>query len=168
MKKNRYIILITLFLVFAFQLSACLPSGMAYGAQAYSSKELIENANSLDGKVVIYKGEVVTAIMNRGEYSWVNLNDGDNAIGVWCKSDEISVVKFIGGYKFKGDLVEVEGIFHRACSEHGGDLDIHSYMIKIVQQGHKVKENLDVKKLRASIIIFLVILLAVVIFRRRL
>ena len=55
---------------------------MAY-AKSLTSKELIEGENTLDGSIVTYKGEAITAIMNRGEHSWVNLNDGYNAIGTW-------------------------------------------------------------------------------------
>src|SRR3989338_8359022 len=40
-------------------------------AETLSSTELIENAKSLDGQTVDYKGEVITAILNRGEHSWI-------------------------------------------------------------------------------------------------
>lgn len=137
-------------------------------AAPVSSKELIDNAKLLDGKTVQYKGELVTAILNRGEYSWANLNDGDNAIGVWCKSSLLKPVRFIGDYKNKGDVLEVTGIFNRACSVHRGELDIHASSIKIVKPGFSVKEQTGRRKPGVSMAIFLVVLSMAIIFRKRL
>ena len=139
----------------------------AAGTDIVSSKELIENARALDYKVVTYKGELITAIMGRGEHSWINLNDGVNAIGVWCKSRAVEPVKFIGDYKNKGDVLEIEGVFHRACSEHGGELDIHADRVKIVEAGYSMQERINPKRVNASIALFIFILLAVVMWRKR-
>lgn len=110
-------------------------------AHTVSSDELIERARDLDTRVVTYKGELVTAILPRGEHSWANLNDGSNAIGVWCESGSLRGVKFIGDYKKRGDILEVEGIFNRACREHGGELDIHADKVRVAQEGfYKIEE----------------------------
>lgn len=132
-----------------------------------SSKELIENAKTLDGKAVTYKGEAVTAILNRGDYSWVNLNDGDNAIGVWCATSLLGEVKSLGDYKNKGDTIEVEGVFNRACPLHGGELDIHGRDIKIVKAGYAVNERVSHESARLSAALFALTILAVIIFRKR-
>jgi len=136
-------------------------------AEDLSSKALIERAKELNGQSVTYKGEVVTAILNRGEYSWVNLNDGDNAIGVWCKSQQLEGVKFIGGYKNKGDILEVKGAFNRACPLHGGELDIHADAIIIIAKGSHVKEQLSQKKSILTAVIFLITLYIIFRFRKR-
>ncbi|MBI4974307.1 MAG: DNA-binding protein, partial [Candidatus Omnitrophica bacterium] len=85
-------LLVSVFIAYSLQLTVCY-------ADSVLSNKLIEKARGLDGTKVTYKGEVVTAILNRGEYSWVNLNDGDNAIGIWCKTASLGMVKFIGDYK---------------------------------------------------------------------
>ncbi len=103
-----------------------------------------------------------------GEHSWINLNDGDNAIGVWCKSEFTDSVKFIGDYKNKGDILEVEGTFNRDCPLHGGELDIHANTVHIVKRGYPTKEITDEAKLNASMVIFLTVLLLALIFKRRL
>lgn len=139
-----------------------------YGDEFVSSKELIDNAVLLEGKTVMYKGELVTAIMKRGESSWINLNDGNNAIGVWCKSDALDAVKFIGDYKHKGDILEIKGVFHRACPEHGGDLDIHAGNIRILKYGFMTKERVDRMKLKISAGMFLAAILLIAVFRKRL
>ena len=137
-------------------------------AEEVSSKALIERAKELDGQSVTYKGEVVTAILNRGEYSWVNLNDGDNAIGIWCRSPQLEGVKFIGGYKNKGDILEVRGVFNRACPLHRGELDIHADAITILAKGSHVKEQLSQRKSILTAVIFLITLYIIFRFRKRL
>ena len=128
---------------------------------------MIENAKALDGKTVQYRGEAVTAVLNRGEYSWVNLNDGDNAIGIWCKSASLASIKFIGDYKNRGDILEAKGVFHRACPAHNGELDIHADSIKIAKPGFPVSERMLRRKLNAAIAVFLLTILLAAAFRKR-
>ncbi len=137
-------------------------------AAVFSSTDLIEKAKQLDGKKVEYQGELVTAILNRGEHSWINLNDGVNAIGIWCKSSQLNKVRFTGDYKNKGDVIEVFGEFHRACPVHGGELDIHADNIKLVKAGYLIKETLDFKRIKSSVILLSLTILALIIFRKRL
>jgi len=133
-----------------------------------SSNELIEKSKELDGQKLNYKGELVTAILDRGEYSWINLNDGFNAIGVWCKSSLLGGVKFAGDYKNRGDIIEVNGTFNRACSVHNGELDIHADTAKIVKEGHPFIMAIDLKKINSAIALFTFTILTVIIFRKRL
>jgi hypothetical protein len=136
-------------------------------AETLSSNYLIKNAKSLDGKDIAYRGEAVTAIMKRGDHSWINVNDGENAIGIWCKTSDLAAVRFVGGYKNIGDTLEIKGEFHRACPSHGGELDIHASSVKVVKSGYEVKESVDKKTLRTSMGMVLLTLLVVVIFRKR-
>jgi len=142
------------------------PSGFC--ADLISSTDLIENAKLLDGKTIKYKGETVTAILNRGDNSWINLNDGSNAIGVWCASGYLRSIKHLGGYKVQGDMLEVEGVFHRACSMHGGELDIHADKVIIVKRGFVTPEKTDWAKVRLSIFLFFITMVMVAVFRKRL
>lgn len=136
-------------------------------AATYSSKALIENAKLLDGKRVTYRGEAVTAIMKRGEFAWVNINDGDNAIGVWSPYGALRGVVSLGGYKRVGDALEVEGIFNRACNMHGGELDIHADKVKILKAGFAVRESVQGWKLGAAAFLFIMVLIVAIAFRRR-
>lgn len=137
-------------------------------AVTWSSNELIEKSKELNGRKLNYKGELVTAILDRGEYSWINLNDGSNAIGVWCKSSSLDGVKFAGDYKNHGDIIEVNGTFNRACSIHNGELDIHADTVRIVKEGHSFTRTIDLKKINFTIALFAFIILIVIIFRKRL
>jgi hypothetical protein len=140
--------------------------GVAH-ADVFSSEDLIKDAKKWDGHKVVYNGEAVTAIMSRGKYAWVNLNDGTNAIGVWIKSSLAGEIKNLGDYKNKGDIVEVVGRFHRACPMHGGDLDIHAHKISIIKRGGPVAETLDTRRNIVSAVLFLLTIASVLTFRKR-
>lgn len=137
-------------------------------AVTWSSTELIEKAKELNGRKLNYRGELVTAILDRGEYSWANLNDGSNAIGVWCKSSLLDGVKFAGDYKNRGDIIEVNGTLNRACSIHNGELDIHADTVEIVKKGHSLVRPINLKRINSAIVLFALTILTVIIFRKRL
>ena len=121
-----------------------------------TSDDLINDAKDYDKKEVVYSGEVIGDIMKRGENTWINISDGANAIGIWITMDMANEIKYTGKYNFTGDTVKVTGMFNRACSEHGGDLDIHASKIEVIKQGHS-----DLKKINYNFIIVSVILLVV-------
>jgi hypothetical protein len=65
-------------------------------------------------------------------------------------------IKFIGGYKTRGDVIEVAGVFNRACKEHNGELDIHAYRLSVVREGFCEKERIDrVRPYLAVVFLFL-------------
>ncbi len=122
-------------------------------AQPVSSAELINNAKVYDGKIVVYTGEVIGDPMQRGNYAWLNINDGQNAIGIWLPSSLLSYTSFTGAYKSIGDTIEVTGIFHRACPQHGGDLDIHAQAIRKISTGRRVQQRLNIAKRNFTILL---------------
>lgn len=114
---------------------------------------LIEAAKEFDGKEVIVQGEAIGEPMDRGDYSWVNINDGTNAIGIWLKNSEAEQILHYGNYKYKGDTIKITGTFNRACKEHGGEADIHNTAITIEEQGYKVERQLSSVKLIFAIVL---------------
>jgi len=128
-------------------------------AQSISSTELINNAKHYDDKVVDYRGEVIGDIMIRGQYAWVNINDGQNAIGIWGLKALIKEITHKGSYGFKGDVVEITGKFNRSCPEHGGDLDIHAQSIRRVTAGKQIFESLDLNKIKIAFILLGIVFL---------
>jgi len=123
-------------------------------AQSISSSELINNARLYDGKVITYEGEVIGDIMVRGEYAWVNINDGQNAIGIWIDKNLTKDIVYTGSYKSRGDWIEVTGIFQRACPEHGGDLDLHAQGIRKIRPGRLVLERRNLAKRNLALVLF--------------
>jgi hypothetical protein len=149
MKKSFSLVLIILFLIFT-------PPPVVF-SQNLSSSELINNAKDYDGKLITYSGEAIGNIMVRGNFAWVNLNDGQNALGVWMSAALAKEINFVGAYKSRGDNLEIVGVFHRACLEHGGDLDIHANSLRKVSSGRIVKDKLNSDKVNLSLILLGVI-----------
>jgi len=131
-------------------------------AQSISSPELINNAKQYDGKTVVYEGEVIGDIMVRGEYAWINVNDGKTAIGIWIDKDLTKNILYAGSYKSKGDWVEITGVFHRACVEHGGDLDIHAQAIRKIGLGRQTPERLNLGKRNFAFVLFWILCLIII------
>ncbi|MDP2940412.1 MAG: DNA-binding protein [Candidatus Omnitrophota bacterium] len=128
----------------------CLLSSVCF-AKPISSTQLIEHAKEYDNKTVSFQGEVIGDIMRRGNFAWVNINDFANAIGIWLKADLTKEISYAGSYKFRGDVVLVQGTFNRACPQHGGDLDIHANSLEIIGTGKAIAEKLDIDKYKASL-----------------
>jgi len=135
-------------------------------AQQLSSTDLINNARQYDGKSVVYVGEAVGDVMVRGDFAWVNINDGENAVGVWLNKELAGEIKFTGSYQTKGDQLEITGVFQRNCIQHGGDMDIHAQSIRKISPGRVVGEELDTSK-RNFVFILLAVLCLVFVFVRR-
>jgi hypothetical protein len=142
--------LIFIFLIIGFSLSAFY--FFCY-AEDVSSVELINNARQYDGKEVTYKGEVIGDIMTRKEFVWINVNDGVNAIGIWSNKDLVKDIVYTGNYKSRGDIVEVKGVFHRACLEHGGDLDIHIDELRKINSGMVIRERPGAAKIKQAFVL---------------
>jgi hypothetical protein len=123
---------------------------------AVPSGELIAEAKLYDNQEVWYEGELVGSVLNRGDFVWLNLNDGTNALGVWAPRSMIKNVKRGGGYAMRGDWIGVSGIFYRSCLEHGGGLDIHAQKLAVLKEGEALPEIIARKK-----ILLLAILLGV-------
>lgn len=121
-------------------------------AQSISSAELINDAKRYDEKVIHYKGEIIGDVMKRGSHTWINVTDGQNAIGIWVDYPSIKNITYTGSYKTRGDKVELTGIFHRACIEHGGDLDIHAQSVTKITSGSQIHEELDFNKINIAVI----------------
>jgi hypothetical protein len=128
-------------------------------AQSLTSTDLLNNTKRYDGQTVAYQGEVIGDIMVRGEYAWLHINDGITAIGAWIPKTLVSDIQHLGDYHQKGDIVEIRGEFHRACPEHGGDLDIHVQEITKIASGNRLLEPASISKLYLGIFLTLISLL---------
>lgn len=129
-----------------------------------SIRDLIENLEHYDGKVVAVEGEVVGDVMRRRGGAWITVNDdpysersleegGEFAdvtnigIGIWVAPEMADLIKVTGSYKNKGDRVKVVGVFHRVCGEHGGDTDIHALNLQVLDRGRPIRHVLHWWKL---------------------
>jgi hypothetical protein len=158
--KKAVLVLLCLSNLFFFCGEVCF-------AQQISSTELINNARQYDGKPVIYIGEAVGDVMVRGDFAWVNVNDGENAIGIWTSKELAGKIGFTGSYHCLGDRLEIAGVFQRNCTRHGGDMDIHALSIRRISPGRIVSGELDTTKRDFVFLLVAVLCLAFVFSRRR-
>lgn len=145
----------TRYLNFAF---CILIFALVFPAQArvVSGNDLVEDAQFYDGARIEYVGEVIGDLMARGEHVWLNVNDGSRAIGVWANQKLTQDIKTKGDYNHIGDKIMVVGVFHRACPEHGGDLDIHAEKITVIEKGSKIEHPINPVK---AVLTFLLLVL---------
>lgn len=141
-------------------------NNQAVYADGISSQVLIENGKSYDQKQVVYEGEVIGDIMRRGDFAWINVNDGSNAMGVFINYSDIDKITNTGTYKSTGDIIRVKGIFHRACPEHGGDMDIHASSLEVIKPGTPITHIIPIYKAVLGIIFPLLSLLLYILYRR--
>jgi len=130
-----------------------------YAAESFAVNDLIENASELDGKKIAVTGECIGEPMNRGAYTWVNINDGTNAMGIWMGEEDAESIETFGDYKHTGDVIQIEGIFNMSCSMHGGDMDVHSQDVIITAKGETRNIQLDKTKVALAAVSSLCMLL---------
>lgn len=136
-------------------------------ADELTFNDLIEKGKNFDKKNIIIKGEAIGDSMKRGSYTWINISDGTIPFGIWMKNEDAGKVKIFGDYHHRGDVVEVRGTFNRACSQHGGDMDIHADSITVVKKGKVIDHGLNYRRLNISMgITALTILLGALTYKK--
>lgn len=119
---------------------------------AVSSNELFDCPQAYDGQRVVYRGEVVGALLTRDVGVWTQLNDdvyagdvgplpahrdyrgGNAGVGVLLPADLAAQVRFVGGPQTRGDVLEIRGIFKRV-DETGEVAVIHADNGQVAQSG---------------------------------
>ncbi len=130
--------------------------------------ELIENAKVLDGNEVTITTEMIGDVMKRGDHAWINGLDSTGVMGLWVPAPLASEVKILGNGKYKGDTFRITGIFHRACQEHGGDMDIHVNGLDLTAPGYASDQSISrTKLLYAAVLSLLGIVFAGVYYKKR-
>ncbi|HWR10492.1 MAG TPA: hypothetical protein VN445_01595 [Rectinemataceae bacterium] len=144
---------IIVFLSFAMAIvPAVAETGTSFLATvpALRAPDLVEKASVYDGVEVKVEGEIIGEVMARGDHSWINILDNGTALGVWLEKNLLPEIAYIGSYEAIGDKVRVTGAMHRACPEHGGDLDIHADTIELIGRGSAISHTLDLRRLGAA------------------
>jgi len=144
---------------FSVFLACFMNIALGFADGGISSTELINNSKEYSAKKVAYRGEIIGEVMKRGDFAWVNLHDGENAIGIWVPLPLTKNIVYTGSYKARGDIFEAAGVFNRACLEHGGDLDIHAQTFKKIESGRLIPEAVDPDKIKKALVLLGVLLL---------
>ncbi len=130
-------IAVLLFMAMVFEVAGQTAGKTDSGAHPVSVAQLIASTKEYDGKTLTIQGEAIGDVMTRGDHAWVNILGDGVAIGVWMTDKQASQIHELGRYGSTGDILQVSGIFHRACPDHGGEADIHATTVQVLHQGSK-------------------------------
>ena len=134
--------------IFGIVFFSCWAFSSAYVA-ATLSDELINRATAYAGASVVYQGELIGSVLDRGPFVWLNIHDGGAAIGVWVQKTRLPEVRFGGMHGVRGDILRVTGVFHRSCAEHGGVLDIHAQEMELLIPGRVLPGAVSLSRVKA-------------------
>jgi hypothetical protein len=137
--------------------------------QAVTSNDLVDCATTFDGRTVRYTGEVVGAVLLRGDRAWVQLNDdvyarsigplpahrvavgGNAGVAVSIPATLARQIGKVGGHNAQGDLVEVSGVYRSADPADGGGPAIQARSGRIVRAGEQVRHPLSVPRAAVAV-----------------
>lgn len=98
--------------------------------------EMASVIEGLDGSTVRFSGEVVSEALRADEENvWLNVLGDGVAMGVFMPAEYAEKVSIFGDYRHNGDIVQIVGVYHEACDEHGGDMDVHATELTLVSSG---------------------------------
>ncbi len=158
---------IVLIIIFALAGTASLSAGRQFKDESVSVAQLVEEAAKNDGREVLIEGELIGDLMVRGDHLWLSLLDKGTAVGVWAEKSRIPPIRFLGAYGVQGDTVRIRGVMHRACPDHGGDLDIHAKAVELLKRGGVVSHPMNKLKVFAALALSIAGLWFVSLWRRR-
>ncbi|MCM8769392.1 MAG: hypothetical protein NC911_06980 [Candidatus Omnitrophica bacterium] len=141
MKNYLMVFFILTWLLLGYQESCCQEAVNSQGRVSVAT--LFSQAKSYHGRTVTVQGEVIGDIFLRKTGFWVNLLDGDKAVGLWVPPELKKDINILGSYKRRGDIVRVRGIFYWQCPEHTGTPDIHVFSLEIILPGYEETMYLD-------------------------
>jgi hypothetical protein len=136
------------------------------GASAASLEDLNRNPGEWDGKIVTVAGEVVGRL-DKGSHVWLNLWENGWSLGVWCPKEQAEGIRVVGDYLHVGDRVEVMGVFHSRCGEHGGEPDLHAENLRVISEGYEVPRTVNLLLLALSFAVLAAALSAALLLRLR-
>lgn len=134
-----------------------VPGVASAAAPEVTSGQLVEEAQKWDGQRVSFTGEAVGSAMDRGEFTWLHLNDDvygmaqgvqpvrlqgyNSGQAVLVPSELAARVSRFGSYRERGDLVTIEGTFYAADPRFGGDMLIEAESLSIERSGEALVDD---------------------------
>lgn len=123
-----------------------------------SSDELLSCPRAFDGQLVRYVGEPVGEVLERRDHAWAQLNDdvysqsaplplrpdfaGNNAgIGVRLPARGVGEIVHVGGPERRGDLIAVEGRFHRSFPDTADTMAIDAHRVQRLRPGGPIEHR---------------------------
>lgn len=148
---NFFILLLGAY--FGAGLCVC-PQVQAQEATYHKIDELILKAQEFDGKEIVIQGEVIGDVMPRQNgYLWFNVQDSTGIIGVWVHGLLAREIIVVGDYNYRGDEIEISGVFMRADSELAGETCVRAGSIDILKHGHRADLPLNPIKIKITAVL---------------
>ena len=103
-----------------------------------------------DGQTVQVVGETIGDKINAdmtGQFCWITLASEDtlnNTISIYMSHEAAKSIDLYGRYGSTGTILQVQGTYHLACSEHEGISDIHAEHVNVVEKGKVAKASFDI------------------------
>lgn len=128
----------------------------------------VECPDQLDGRGVLYVGEVVGDVLDRADGSWVQVNDdpyaltfgplpvageqaGTNSgLAVWLP-DPLDDDVLPGRARQRGTVLAVTGAFHRADPRDGGGTTIRADAIEVLHPGEPLQVDLELAPVAVAV-----------------
>jgi hypothetical protein len=103
--------------------------------------KLLEKQAELDGTEITFHGELIGQPIFEKMGVFVNIMDVEfNALGIYLPKKDLIKFNHYGRHGQKGDYIQVSGTFHKVCSQHGGDTDLHAKDITVITPGETIPE----------------------------
>lgn len=132
------------------------------------SGDLLACPRTYDGELVRYVGEPVGEVLQRRGRAWVQLNDdvysqtaplplrGDFAginsgIGARLPANGAAAIDHVGGPRRRGDLIAVEGRFHRALPTTADTMAIDARRVQQLRPGEPIEHGVLADRRLAAI-----------------
>lgn len=127
--------------------------------ETVTSTDLYDCPATYDGRRVRYEGEVVGALLHRGDGAWAQLNDdpyagelgplpahrrypgGNAGVGVHLPAAVAGEVDHIGGPDVRGDVLAVTGTFHRVDPATRESAVIRADTGVVERSGHPIEHE---------------------------
>lgn len=95
-------------------------------------RALLSAGQRQDGNDVVFTGEATGSPIIADEgHVWVNMKNSGAMIGVYMSNDLAEQITHYARYEHTGDTITVRGVYHLACVDHNGELEVHADQIEI-------------------------------------
>lgn len=139
-----------------------------------TSSEVIECPEAFDGHVVTYVGEVIGDVLHRDGGAWVLMNDDayalevgpldshgefrgyNSGLSVWLDGETAELADQPGGPRWRGDVLRVTGVVHRADPADGGGLTVRAFDGEVLADAEPLSRPVNRPQAVAAVLLSLV------------
>lgn len=133
------------YFTFVLLLISCwiVPVEAEEGVPCASLSALVEEAVERDGKTFVIRGELIGEPLTADHGVWLNILEEGNPLAVFCPEPQAGpCLSLIGGsHARRGHRLQLTGVLHRVCLEHGADHDFHATSVRVESEPQETPDN---------------------------